>query len=142
MLINKLYDKHYTDDLLLTIQVEGAVENPGEYSVEYGVSLEEFIFNELILKEDAALEKLFIDQIITTNIKIIIPYTKNSKNLKVDINKATLEELIEIPYIGEKKAIDIINYRNENIFRNIEELTNIKGIGPKTFEKIKEYITI
>ena len=44
--------------------------------------------------------------------------------------------------IGEVKAIAIIAYREENGgFNSIEEIKNISGIGEKTFEKIKQFIT-
>lgn len=65
------------------------------------------------------------------------------KDEKVSINKATIEELITIPGIGESKAKTIIQYREENgPFKSIEEIMNIKGIGESTFEKLKNYITI
>ena len=69
--------------------------------------------------------------------------TQPSKDNKISINTGTLEELLTLPGIGESKAQDIIKYREENNgFKTIEEITNIKGIGSSTFEKFKEYITI
>ena len=45
--------------------------------------------------------------------------------------------------IGEKKAEDIIKYREENgAFTSIEDIKNVKGIGNSIYEKIKDYITI
>lgn len=67
----------------------------------------------------------------------------NQPNSLVNINTATKETLMTLQGIGESKAIDIINYRNETgPFKNIEEIKNVKGIGESIFEKIKEYITI
>ena len=66
-----------------------------------------------------------------------------SKETKISINKATLEQLLTLPGIGETKALAIIKYREENNgFKTIEEITNISGIGESTFEKFKDYITI
>ncbi|MBP3920240.1 MAG: helix-hairpin-helix domain-containing protein [Bacilli bacterium] len=65
-----------------------------------------------------------------------------TKDTKVNINTATLDELTTIPGIGETKAKDIIEYRNKQPFEKIEDITNIKGIGKSTFEKLKNYITI
>ena len=66
----------------------------------------------------------------------------NNLNSKISINTATKEQLMTLPGIGESKALDIIEYRNNNLFKSIEEITNIKGIGNSIYEKIKEYITI
>ena len=69
--------------------------------------------------------------------------SESSTNEKISINKATKEELMKLSGIGESKALDIINYRNENgLFKSIEDLKQISGIGEKLFEKIKDQITI
>ncbi len=66
-----------------------------------------------------------------------------TKDNKISLNNATLEELLTLPGIGESKAKQIIKYREENKgFKSIEEITNISGIGESTFEKFKDYITI
>lgn len=61
---------------------------------------------------------------------------------KISINTATKTELMNLNGIGESKATDIINYRNENgLFQSIEDIKNVSGIGDKLFEKIKNQIT-
>lgn len=63
--------------------------------------------------------------------------------VKVNINKATSEELQLIPGIGPSTAQKIIDYRQENgNFGKIEDLKNISGIGEKTFENMRDYIEI
>lgn len=67
----------------------------------------------------------------------------NSENGLVSINTATKEQLMTVSGIGESKANDIINYREQNgLFKSIEDIQNVKGIGSSLFEKIKNSITI
>ena len=62
---------------------------------------------------------------------------------KISINSATKEELMTLPGIGEKTALKIIEYRETyGSFWTIEDLKNVKGIGDKKFEKLKDYISI
>lgn len=63
-------------------------------------------------------------------------------NKTININTATLDELMSINGLGEVKAKAIIKYREENgYFKIIDDLLNVSGIGEALFEKIKEYIT-
>lgn len=62
---------------------------------------------------------------------------------KININTASAEELDKLPNIGPARAADIISYREQNGgFKSIEEIKEIKGIGDKSFEKIKDLITV
>jgi len=62
---------------------------------------------------------------------------------KVDLNKATIEELVQLKVIGKKYAERIIEYREQNgKFTKTEDIMNVKGIGQKKFEAIKEYIFV
>lgn len=61
----------------------------------------------------------------------------------VNINTASIEELMTLKGIGKVKAEAIINYRQaHNGFKNIQEIMQIKGIGVKTFEKFQNDIAI
>ena len=67
----------------------------------------------------------------------------NEYNIKkIDLLTSDIYELIKIPGIGESKAQNILDYRNQNSFSKIEDIMNVNGIGPATFEKIKNYIFI
>ncbi|OQB06220.1 MAG: ComE operon protein 1 [bacterium ADurb.Bin212] len=71
--------------------------------------------------------------------------TANSSPLsaKINLNTASASQLDTLPGIGPAYASRIIEYRNNNGgFKDISEVQNIKGIGSKTFEKIKDLITI
>jgi competence protein ComEA len=62
---------------------------------------------------------------------------------KLDINKALINQFLELPGVGEKTAQNIVEYRNKiGRFNKIDELLNVKGIGKAKFEKIKSFITV
>ena len=61
----------------------------------------------------------------------------------VNINDASVKELAVLSGIGKKKAEAIIAYRNENgKFESVDDMKKVKGVGKKTFEKIKNSITV
>ncbi|NIP31650.1 MAG: hypothetical protein GTO02_19310 [Candidatus Dadabacteria bacterium] len=62
---------------------------------------------------------------------------------KVNINTATVEQLVELPGIGEITATKIINKRKElGKFKSLEDLKQVKGISDKKFNKLKPFISI
>jgi len=61
----------------------------------------------------------------------------------VNVNSANLEQLIKVKGLGRKKASAIIQYRTENgKFKRIDDLKNVKGIGEKALNKIRNYIKV
>ena len=69
--------------------------------------------------------------------------TQATPDVLVNINTATAEQLQNLPNIGEVRAKAIIDYREEHGgFKAIEELQEVSGIGEKTFEKLKAYVTV
>ncbi len=61
----------------------------------------------------------------------------------ININTATEAELVRLPRIGPAIARRIIRYRQQKgKFRSIDELIKVKGIGPKTLQHIRPYVTI
>lgn len=125
------------------------------YSNTSTINLSKYLIDEMVIVVYTNDE---ISKMKEENIKIeyiekecVCPEIKNDaciteekkENTLVNINIASLEELMTIPKIGESKAKDIIKYREENNgFKNIEEIKNINGIKDATYESIKEYITI
>lgn len=66
-----------------------------------------------------------------------------SIKLKIDLNRAEWYELIILPGIGEKKARAIVEYRNEaGVFKTIEQLCEVNGIGIETVKRIKDLVFI
>ena len=72
----------------------------------------------------------------------VSPEEPSGQGLKIDINTAGAEELQTLPGIGPVKAQAIIEYRNAyGGFVSTEEIMEVRGIGPATYEKIKDRIT-
>ena len=61
---------------------------------------------------------------------------------KININSATVEQLQELPGVGPVTAQRIVDYREESPFSAPEELMEVKGIGQKTFAKLKDMVTV
>jgi len=71
------------------------------------------------------------------------PVKEQKKDEKININRATLEELITLPGIGPVLAERIIEYRKQSGgFKRIEEIMKVKGIGRKKFARLKDKIKI
>lgn len=65
----------------------------------------------------------------------------NNELKKININEADEKQLEKLPGIGPTKAKRIIEYREKNgKFKSLDELLNVNGIGPKTLEKIENYL--
>ena len=116
------------------IYIGGAVTNPGFYPPS----------------TDDSIEKLIQAAGGTTGsadpgwLKLYVPVVGEEKqSQKVNINRAEAWLLEALPGIGEIRAQAIVDYRHqEGLFRNINELTKVEGIGITTYEKIKDLITV
>lgn len=60
----------------------------------------------------------------------------------ININTAPAEELMKLPGIGKSKAEAIVVYRQAHPFKSVEELTEVKGIGPKMLQKLQAHVTV
>ena len=66
-----------------------------------------------------------------------------SQYQRLDINGASREQLLILPGIGPKKADAIIEWRNQNgPFTDVRQLTDVRGIGPKTLERLKAFVCV
>ena len=145
----------------IVVEIKGEVKNPDVYKMEEGSIIKDLIEKAGGLTPEANIDKINRAAKLNPNQLIIIPNINNieentlgesalihsnpneSGKELININTASLEELTKINGIGEVKAKSIIEYREENgSFKSIEEIKNIKGIGEKTFEKLKDSITI
>ena len=115
------------------LYIGGAVANPGIYPWQEGDTIQALLLNASV-EPDADL----------SHIEIYVPREGEEQfPQKIDINRAEPWLLEALPGIGEVTAQAIVDYRNENgPFKRIEDLLKVSGIGPATFENIKDFITV
>lgn len=61
---------------------------------------------------------------------------------KVDLNHSTMDELVTLPGVGPATAERIINYRTKRPFKKTSDLRRVKGIGPKTYQKLEPLVRV
>ncbi len=124
----------------IEVNVKGNAVKDEIYTLEKGSTVSDLL-KMINISDDVDLSCLNLTMILKNN-DIVILDRKVQKE-KISINTASLLELMEIPYVGEKTALMIIDYRNTHgSFKSLEEIMEIKGIGLKKFEKMKEYIRL
>ncbi len=81
--------------------------------------------------------------LVLTPVSALAQKAKAPSTEKININTATVEQLQTLPGIGPAMAKGIVEHRNKvGKFTKIEEIINVKGIGEKKFQKIKERLVV
>lgn len=129
--------------------ISGAVGSPGVYTVPAEGRLADLIELAGGAVEGADLDAVNLAQRVRDQDHFHIPRIGEVTPLaqpdpgRIDINTASLEQLDTLPGIGEVKAKAIVYYRELNgPFETIDELMNVEGIGPATYEKLCDLITV
>ncbi len=131
---------------IICVDVSGAVWKPGVYKLEKGARVEDVLVRAM-LRPDADLDAINRAAFLKDGQKIVVSVKGSSASRsyqrKININKATGEELRTLPHIGEVRSSDIINYRNTHgPFTSVEELKNVPGIGEETFKRLKDLVVV
>lgn len=141
----------------LQVYVTGAVGQPGIYALSPGSRVQDAINLAGGFLPAADVEVINLAAFLKDGERIYIPergemsLTLEARSpeagslftQRVDINTATQAELESLPEIGPVTAAEIIAYREQHgAFNSIEEIQNVPGIGAKTFDKIKDLITV
>lgn len=141
------------NDKKIAVYITGEVKSPGVYYVEEGARLDNLLDICGGVTDQADIEKLNLAQKLSDGEKITILKKEEDLSLeeteseileeeKVNINKASKEELMSLDGIGEATANKIIEYRKENEFLIIEDIMNVSGIGEAKFDNIKDDICV
>lgn len=142
---------------LITVDVKGAVKSPGIYDLPVGSRVNDAVQKAGGLTDQADSKSLNLAQEVSDEALVYVPTkgeeasqqsgsgatSSTSKEKKVNLNKASLEELKQVKGLGGKRAQDIIDHREANgKFKSVDELKKVSGIGTKTIEKLKDYVTV
>ena len=143
---------------LITVDVKGAVKSPGIYDLPVGSRVHDAVQKAGGLTEEADSKSLNLAQKVSDEALVYVPTkgeeaasqqatsgtpSSTSKDKKVNLNKASLEELKQVKGLGGKRAQDIIDHREANgKFKSVDELKKVSGIGAKTIDKLKDYVTV
>ena len=150
------------DKKMITVFISGEVNNPGVVTIESEKRLSDAIDVLGGITESADLNKINLAMKLKDESHYIIPKlgennefysnnifesnTQSSTNIQsnlININNANAAQLDTLPGIGEATANKIINHREENgLFKSIEEIKKVNGIGDKKYEEIKNLISI
>ncbi|MGL5615344.1 MAG: helix-hairpin-helix domain-containing protein [Sarcina sp.] len=148
----------------IIVEIKGEVQKPDVYKLKEGSRINDLINMAGGLTENANLMSINRATLLSDGSCIIVGNlndkegansiivegnegsgnsSKESDSKKININKASKEELMTLTGIGEVKAESILSYReSKGAFKSIEELAKVDGIGIKTVEKLKEKITL
>lgn len=150
------------DKKMITVFISGEVNNPGVVTIDSEKRLSDAIDVLGGITESADLNKINLAMKLKDESHYIIPKlgennefysnnifesnTQSSTNIQsnlININNANAAQLDTLPGIGEVTANKIINHREENgLFKSIEEIKKVNGIGDKKYEEIKSLISI
>lgn len=145
-----------TQETVIFVDIKGAVKNPGVYQMKVGDRVKDALDAAGGLTAEADSQKVNLAQRVEDQMVIVVPKVgeegaaaipegatskEATKEGKVNINTATVEELKTLKGVGEKKAEAIIEYRKKNgSFKTKEDLMKVRGIGKKLFDSFQERI--
>ncbi len=141
------------------VHVAGAVGRPGLYELPEGARVNDAVEAAGGATGKADLDGLNLASRVKDGDKVLVPSrvpaggppggapgasgTPAARGGLVNLNAATLADLETLPGVGPALAQRIIDYRTEHGgFRRVEDLMEVAGIGPKTYEDIKDRVTV
>jgi competence protein ComEA len=145
-------------DRPIVVYITGAVPRPGVYALPKGARIQDVVSAAGGFLAEAQKESINLAQVLEDGERLEIPYAEGFSPViptlaefpavpvateLININIASSFELETLPGIGPTTAQMIIEYRDANgPFLSTEDIINVSGIGPGTYERIKDLITV
>src|SRR5215208_2825074 len=144
-------------DKPIVVHITGAVPRPGVYALPQGARIQDGISAAGGFLAEAEKSGINLAALLEDGEKLDIPFIEGGSPVLatplpevvttttelININTATSAELDTLPGIGPTTAQKIIDYRDQNgPFINTEDIINVSGIGPGTYERLKDLITV
>lgn len=142
----------------IVVYITGAVPRPGVYALPKGARIQDVISAAGGFLAEAAKESINLAQVLEDGERLDIPYTEGFSPViptpeerlvipqateLININTASTFELETLPGIGPTLAQKIVEHRDQNgPFLSTEDIINVSGVGPGTYERIKDLITV
>ncbi|MGW9856572.1 competence protein ComEA [Staphylococcus hominis] len=130
------------EDSTIYVDVKGAVKSPNVYEMKKNDRVKDVLKKAQVL-ENADITKINLSEKLTDQKMIYIPNKNESKISDIPINQSNLSNSENIKVnLNTAKVKEIIKYREEKgQYNKVEDLKQVRGIGGKTFEKLKDYFT-
>ncbi len=144
-------------DRPIVVHITGAVPRPGVYALPDGARVQDGISAAGGFLAEAEKSQINLAGLLEDGAKLDIPYIEGASPVLatpmpevvtsttelINLNIASQAELESLPGIGPTTALKIIEYRDANgPFLSAEDIINVSGIGPGTYERIKDLITV
>ena len=144
----------------IIVDIKGQVKVPGVYHMEEGSRIIDVIEKAGGLLDESETTAVNFAQLLSDQMVIYVPKIGEDipvestisqeiaeggeqEQSKININEADKEALMTLNGIGDSKAENILAYREENgLFKSIEDIKNVSGIGEATFNNLKDSIVV
>src|SRR5512147_823941 len=143
-------------DKPIVVHITGAVPRPGVYALPQGARVQDAISAAGGFLAEAEKSGINLARALDDGEQLDIPFVEGFSPViatpvetflptsdLIDINTATVDELDTLPGIGPTTAQKIVEYRDTNgPFLSKEDIVNVSGVGPTTYDRIKDLITV
>mgnify|MGYP002724376370 CR=1 FL=1 len=155
--VEELEDETGSEDIrpsVIMVHISGQVYHPGIYQLLQGDRVVDVVDLAGGLTKQADLDRINLAKKLVDEDKIYIPSLDEAGAIEAEavmstggkgllnINSCTQKELESLPGIGEVIAARVVEYRQDNRFKNPEDIKKVSGIGDAKYEQIKDLITV